>query len=42
MEVAVRPEVPADHAAVAAVNGRAFGQPHEARLVDALRGKATP
>lgn len=33
----VRPETAADHAAVHAVNRRAFGQPGEADLVDRLR-----
>jgi len=33
----IRPERPEDHAAVAALHERAFGQPAEARLVEALR-----
>jgi len=33
----VRPETPADHAAIHAVHAEAFGQPDEADLVDALR-----
>jgi putative acetyltransferase len=33
----IRPEVEADHAAIREVNERAFGQPDEAALVDALR-----
>ena len=36
--ILVRPELAPDHAAVAAVNEAAFGQPDEARLVDRLRG----
>lgn len=40
MEITVRNEAPPDHAVVAAVNERAFGQPHEARLVGRLRGCA--
>jgi putative acetyltransferase len=41
--VQVRPERAEDHAAVAALHERAFGQPAEARLVEALRaaGAAT-
>lgn len=41
--MAIRPERPEDHAAVAALHERAFGQPAEARLVAALRaaGAAT-
>jgi putative acetyltransferase len=35
--IVLRPEQPADHAAVHDVVARAFGQPDEARLVDALR-----
>jgi len=34
----VRPERPADHAAIHRINHDAFGQEDEARLVDALRG----
>ncbi len=34
----VRPEQPSDVAAVRAVHDAAFNQPHEGRLVDALRG----
>lgn len=39
----IRPECPEDHAAIAAVHERAFPQPAEARLVEALRaaGAAT-
>lgn len=33
----VRPERPGDAAAIRRVHERAFGRPHEARLVDALR-----
>jgi putative acetyltransferase len=33
----VRPETPADQAAIRAVNEQAFGKPNEANLVDALR-----
>jgi putative acetyltransferase len=40
MTTAVRPETPADHAAVRAVNEAAFGRPEEARLVDVLRTSA--
>ncbi|OWY60073.1 hypothetical protein B7486_71165, partial [cyanobacterium TDX16] len=36
-ELAIRPEVPADHAAVAEVVAAAFGGPVEARLVEAIR-----
>jgi putative acetyltransferase len=36
-ELRVRPETEADHAAVRAINERAFGQPGEAALVEALR-----
>lgn len=41
--VQIRVERPGDHAAVAALHVRAFGQPAEARLVEALRaaGAAT-
>ena len=35
--IEIRPEEPDDHAAVAEVNRRAFGQDNEALLVDALR-----
>lgn len=35
--IEVRPETPADHAAIRAVNEQAFGRPNEANLVDALR-----
>lgn len=35
--VQIRPETPTDLAAIYAVNERAFGQPDEADLVDALR-----
>jgi putative acetyltransferase len=38
--VSIRPERPADHAAVFRVIERAFGQDAEARLVEALRGSA--
>jgi putative acetyltransferase len=37
MEVRVRPETPADEAAIREINMQAFGRPEEARLVDALR-----
>jgi putative acetyltransferase len=37
MSVIIRPETVADHAAIHAVNERAFGQPDEAHLVAALR-----
>jgi plasmid stabilization system protein ParE len=36
-DVAIRPEVPRDVCAIFDVNARAFGQPAEAKLVDALR-----
>jgi putative acetyltransferase len=36
--IAVRTESNGDHDAVRRLNARAFGQPDEARLVDALRG----
>lgn len=36
----IRPETPADAPAIFRVNELAFGQPAEARLVDALRGTA--
>lgn len=39
-DVIVRGESTADHAAIAAVVAAAFGQPDEARLVEALRGVA--
>src|SRR5688572_21550751 len=35
--VEIRPETPADHPAIRAVNEQAFGKPNEANLVDALR-----
>lgn len=38
----IRRETPADVAAIRRVNEAAFGQPDEARLVDALREQATP
>ena len=37
MSPAIRPETPADHAPIRAVNRLAFGREDEARLVDALR-----
>jgi putative acetyltransferase len=37
IEVHIRPETPADRAAIREVNERAFGKPNEANLVDALR-----
>jgi putative acetyltransferase len=40
MALAIRPEQPPDHDAVRAVLETAFGQPHESRLVEALRGDA--
>jgi putative acetyltransferase len=36
----IRPETPADHAAIAAVVGDAFGSPVEVRLVEAIRASA--
>jgi putative acetyltransferase len=44
MPVIIRPEEPRDYAGVAAVVEAAFGQPDEARLVEALRraGHAAP
>jgi putative acetyltransferase len=41
MPISIRPEAPADHPAIAAVNDRAFGQPHEGRLVAALRERVS-
>lgn len=41
-QVNVRPEQAADCAAVFAVNQRAFGQPDEAELIEALRASASP
>lgn len=38
----IRPEVPADHPAVAALLERAFGGPAEAAIVEALRGRVEP
>ena len=38
-EVTIRPERPADIASIRAVNERAFGQPDEAALVDAVRAR---
>ncbi len=38
----IRPEQPADYEAIFALNTAAFGQPGEAKLVDALRQQATP
>lgn len=35
--ITIRPETPADHDAIAAVVGRAFGSPAEPRLVEAIR-----
>jgi putative acetyltransferase len=40
MALAIRPEQPNDHGAVRAVLDSAFGQPHESRLVEALRDDA--
>ena len=40
--VRIRPETPADHPVVHAVNERAFGRPDEARLVDAVRDEVSP
>lgn len=40
--VTIRPETPADHAAVHELNRRAFAQAAEADLVDALRRNASP
>jgi putative acetyltransferase len=37
MTLAIRPEQPPDHGSVRSVLESAFGQPHESRLVDALR-----
>ena len=42
MTAAIRRERPEDVDAIRRVNEAAFGQPDEARLVDALRGAATP
>ena len=42
MSVEVRPETPDDVAAIDAVVRAAFGQPDEARLVEALRAGADP
>ena len=42
MSEVIRAEVPADHAAVRALNLAAFGRPGEARLVDVLRSQARP
>ena len=41
-EVSIRPEAAGDEAAVRGINESAFGQPDEARLVDALRARARP
>jgi putative acetyltransferase len=38
--VSIRPEGPADHAAIRAVDDAVFGQPAEGELVDALRRSA--
>ena len=38
----IRPEAESDIPAVREVNAAAFGRPDEARLVDALRGRALP
>jgi putative acetyltransferase len=40
--VEIRPETPADRAAVRRVNEAAFGRPDEADLVDRLRERAAP
>ncbi len=37
LDITIRPETPADHDAIAAVVGRAFGSPAEPRLVEAIR-----
>lgn len=42
MRIEIRSEAPADRAAVAAVNERAFGRPAEAALVAALRASVRP
>ena len=39
LEFTIRPERPADIARIRAVNERAFGQPDEAALVDAVRAR---
>ena len=41
-KIVIRPEAPQDQSAVFRVNELAFGQPNEARLVDALRPAARP
>jgi len=41
-EIRIRPEEPRDHARVREIVAAAFGQPDEARLVDALRGRVDP
>ena len=41
-KIVIRPEAPQDQSAVFRVNELAFGQPSEARLVDALRPAALP
>jgi putative acetyltransferase len=41
-KIVIRPEAPHDQSAVFRVNELAFGQPNEARLVDALRPAARP
>lgn len=35
--VVIRPETPADYGRIGAIHESAFGQPHEARLVEAIR-----
>ena len=42
LKVSIRIEDKADHEAVRAINTQAFGQPDEAKLVDALRGSVDP
>lgn len=41
-KIVIRPEAPQDQSAVFRINELAFGQPNEARLVDALRPAARP
>jgi putative acetyltransferase len=40
LDITIRPETPADHDAIAAVVGRAFGSPAEPRLVEAIRASS--
>ena len=40
--VSVRPEAAADASAIRKIHTEAFGRPHEARLVEALRTRVTP